>query len=277
MDAEKAVGGIDPRTFASKLRDYNSGKQIRNGMAEALRNLDNTLPTEQKFLQQVNKIQKEYATQKYLEDNINQGALRNIANFDNLPLNEQNILNSIAKDEINAYQNLLDEQNAIKNTLGTISEKYKDNPRPLADKDSLRFENAISDLENRSGIKFFDELRNIRAREALEQMTPGRINTNTGSGSIAGFLNNVIRPTLVNAAKVGTASTIGGLIGGPVGGGIGTGLGLLAVSPKFTAKGTIQNLGRINNFVNSPLAESVIRPLYPISAINAIDLLYDNN
>ena len=285
MDAQKSAGGIDPRTFGTKLREYNSGTQIRNGMAEALRNLDSTLPIEQRFLPQVNKIQKEYATQKYLEDNINNGALRNIANFDNLPLKEQNILNSIAGDEINAYKNLslqqgiendlynniknsfndiskydkmplnsqsalekfapdqlkqysnlLDEQNLIKNTLNTVGSQYERNPKLLANRNDWGFENALENLQNKSNINFMDDLLDIRARDALEQLYPGQ---GGGSGNGQGYANNVLRKLLLEGWTNNSQIPF-----------IGSLAGLTIFSPKIVGKNTIRSLGGLNNAAN---------------------------
>ena len=304
MDAQKSAGGIDPRTFGTKLREYNSGTQIRNGMAEALRNLDSTLPIEQRFLPQVNKIQKEYATQKYLEDNINNGALRNIANFDNLPLKEQNILNSIAGDEINAYKNLSlqqgiendlynningsfndiskydkmplnsqsalekfapnqlsvykglsQEQNNINGTLNTIGNDYERNPRLLSNRSDIKFEKALEDLQNRSNISFMDDLNDIRAREALEKWFPGQ---GGGSGSEQGFGN------LLRTAIIGGVPSAAFITHNPV-----ALTGLAAVSPKFTAKGTIKNLGRLNNISKRPLPRNLDKAVYIPAAISA--------
>lgn len=130
-------------------------------------------------------------------------------------------------------QELNKEQDAINEINNAITQKYLDNARPLADKSSIRFENAIDALQKRTGINFADDLKDIRAREALEKFFPGQ---GGGSGSSQGFGN------LLRTALIGGSPTAAVLTGNPV-----ALSGLLAVSPKLMAKGTIKNIGKISN------------------------------
>jgi hypothetical protein len=78
-----------------------------------------------------------------------------------------------------------------------------------------------------------DELETVRAREALENLLPGQ---GGGSGSAQGF-GNLLRTSIVGGAPVASFFS-----GNPL-----PLLGIGAISPKLMAKGTIQNIGRLNN------------------------------
>lgn len=264
---EKELGGLNKNTIGAKLKDYGNSSQILSGFKEKLQKLNDTLPDEMKFLNDVQKINSERLAQKQLQESLPKSVLNDISKYEGLSLDGQYAFENFAPEQLAKYNDLLQEQNAIKDTLRAVSEKYSDNPRPLADKTSLRFENAINDLQNSSGIKFIDELNDTRAREALERLAPGQ---GGGSGGEQGFMNNVVRPIAASAGRISTGAILGNTLGGPVG----AALGLAAVSPKIAARGTIRNLGRINNFVNSPLADNTVRPLYPLSAMGASNLLY---
>lgn len=127
------------------------------------------------------------------------------------------------------------EINEIKNLVG---KQYERNPRLLGNRTDEAFETALSDLQNKTGVNFMDELETTRAREALEKLAPGQ---GGGSGGEQGFFNNVVRPTIQAFPKTATAAILGNTFGGP----IGSALGLLSVSPKFAGQGTIKNLGSL--------------------------------
>ena len=120
------------------------------------------------------------------------------------------------------------EINAIKNAIG---KQYERNPRLLANRTDEAFENAINDLQKKTGINFMDDLQKLRAREAFEKWFPGQ---GGGSGSSQGFGN------LLRTAIIGGTPTAAALTQNPV-----ALLGLGAVSPKFAGKATIQNLGKL--------------------------------
>jgi hypothetical protein len=123
-------------------------------------------------------------------------------------------------------------QDEMVNLIGA-NQKLK-NPRVL---DNITDEgrlNALSQLQRQTGVNFMDELETVRAREALESLFPGQ---GGGSGSKEGYAN-LVRSALTGGASVGAALGTGNIL--PL-----FGLGL--ISPKLMAKGTIQNIGRLNN------------------------------
>ena len=116
------------------------------------------------------------------------------------------------------------------------------------------YNQAAEDLNNLVApeYKFLDDVKDLRAREALESWFPGQ---GGGFGSEQGF-GNIIR-NAVAGAGLPTAATVSHnpwLL-----------LGVPAVSPKLMAQGTIKNLGRLANLgekiQNSPLAQRLLTPL----------------
>lgn len=309
-DLIKGIGGDDARTIATRLRNYSSGSSIRSGADGSFRGLDAIMPYNERFLNNLEKLQGERAAQEFLQDNIKQGTLNNIAKYDNLPYSQQELLNMLAPDEIAKYKNLslqqgqeellrkslpetilndiskydnapleikgaLDkfvpdqlsqyqklrqEQVDIKDVLKIISEKYENSPRPLADKNSLKFENALANLENKSGINITEQLNDIRAREALENLFPGQ---GGGSGSSQGFGN------LLRTAIIGGAPTASAITGNPT-----ALLGLAAISPKIMAKGTIQNVGRLYRGLAKEIPTQFNRLINPLAVRTVAPLLY---
>lgn len=282
MNIIKGIGGDDARTIATKLKDYGSGTSIRSGADSYFRELDSIMPSNDKFLKDLGKIQDELAVQNFLKDNIKQGVLNNINKYDSLLPNQQELLKYLAPDEIARYKDLSLQQGIesnlnsqlgesllndiskynkapyeVQNTLevfapnqlkkfqklnneeknvndlkNAIGQQYERNPRLLANRTDEAFENAINDLQKKTGVNFMDELQKIRAREAFEKWFPGQ---GGGSGSSQGFGN------LLRTALIGGAPTAAAITHNPA-----ALLGLGAVSPKFTGKGAIQNLGRLN-------------------------------
>lgn len=133
----------------------------------------------------------------------------------------------------NQAQNVIDSENEINQIKNTIGKQYERNPRLLANRTDEAFETALNNLQNKTGINFMDELQDLRAREAFEKWFPGQ---GGGSGSSQGFGN------LLRTAIIGGTPTAAAITHNPM---ALAGLGL--VSPKFAGKGTIQNLGRLNN------------------------------
>ena len=82
-----------------------------------------------------------------------------------------------------------------------------------------------------------DDLNDIRAREALEKLFPGQ---GGGSGSEQGFGN------LLRTATMGAAGGTAAIAKKPW-----ALSAVLAMSPKFMAKGTIKNLGFLNRNLDS--------------------------
>lgn len=160
-------------------------------------------------------------------------------------------------------QELNAEQDAINEINNAITQKYLDNARPLADKTSVRFENAINDLQKRTGVNFAEDLKDTRAREALEKFFPGQ---GGGSGSSQGFGN------LLRTALIGGSPTAALLTGNPA-----ALTGLAVVSPKIMAKGTIKNVGKLSKAakkaVNGAYNDALNR-LTQLGAKGAANLLY---
>ena len=162
-------------------------------------------------------------------------------------------------------QELNKEQDAINEINNAITQKYLDNARPLADKSSIRFENAINALQKRTGINFANDLKDIRAREALEKFFPGQ---GGGSGSSQGFGN------LLRTALIGGSPTAAVLTGNPV-----ALSGLLAVSPKIMAKGTIKNIGKLKDVSEKAVTgayDEIINRLSNLGAKGISSLMYGN-
>ena len=131
--------------------------------------------------------------------------------------------------EAKTLANSENEINAIRNTIG---KQYERNPRLLSNRNDEVFEQALDDLQAKTGVNFMDDLNKTRAREALENIFPGQ---GGGSGSAQGFGN------LVRTSIIGGTPTAALLTHNPL-----ALAGLGAVSPKFMAQGTIKNLGKLN-------------------------------
>lgn len=178
------------------------------------------------------------------EGNLLSGLDERLKNIDTLLPSENKFYNQ-AKDLIKSENEI----NAIKSAIG---QQYERNPRLLANRTDEAFETAINDLQRKTGVNFMDELQKIRAREAFEKWFPGQ---GGGSGSSQGFGN------LLRTALIGGAPTAAAITHNPA-----ALLGLGAVSPKFTGKGAIQNLGRLNKMAQgwqNLVPENVQRLLTP--------------
>ena len=145
-------------------------------------------------------------------------------------------LNNVSPEyaQANANREMLHD---IKNTLGGMNEKtIASNLRNVETEAKLRsgYNQAAEELENLVApkYKFLDDVKDLRAREALESWFPGQYG---GSGSSQGAAN------LVRAGLAGSGATAGALLHNPL-----AFPAIAAMSPKLGAKGTIQNLGRIN-------------------------------
>lgn len=157
-------------------------------------------------------------------------------------------------------QDVVKNEDEVNNIINTIGKQYERNPRLLANRTDEAFEQALGDLQNRTGVNFMDDLNNVRAREALENLFPGQ---GGGSGSNQGFGN------LMRTALIGGAPTAALITHNPL-----TLAGLAAISPKIMAKGTIKNLGRLNNLKNVNINDNVRRLLNPLVIRTAAPLLY---
>lgn len=158
------------------------------------------------------------------EANLLSGLDERLKNIDTLLPNENKFYKQ-AQDVINS-------ENEINAIINAIGKQYERNPRLLANRTDEAFETAINDLQNKTNVNFMDELQRLRAREAFEKWFPGQ---GGGSGSSQGFGN------LLRTALIGGTPTAALLTRNPL-----ALAGLGAVSPKFAGRGTIQNLGRLN-------------------------------
>lgn len=155
---------------------------------------------------------------------------------------------------IDETKKLIEEQNEVNNIQKLIGNKFLRNPKLLANVKDEATEQALEELQKKSNINFMNELQETRARDILEKIAPGQ---GGGSGSEEGFFNNVVRPTINTAGRGLGGAIIGSQLGGPVGATI----GLMSVSPKIMAKGTIQNLGKLYRGLKNPEDVNHLTPL----------------
>lgn len=187
--------------------------------------------------------------------NITSGLDNRLKNIDSL-LPNQNKFYKQAQD-INA------EREAIENIKGMIGQQYERNPRLLANRTDEGFENAINELQKRTGVNFMDELADTRAREALEKFFPGQ---GGGSGSSQGFGN------LLRTALIGGSPTAALITHNPA-----ALAGLALVSPKIMAKGTIKNIGKLSNTAKKAVEgayDDIINRLSNLGGKAAANMLY---
>ena len=237
VNLEKELGGLNKNTIGGKLKNYGDSSQILSGFKDKLQRLNNILPDEMKFLDEVQNINSKRLAQEQLTSNLPESILNDISKHQNAPLEVQNTLERFAPDELNAFRNIYDKQTTQNDIMKTIAgQQYERNPRLLANRNDLKAEEALEYLQEQSGIKFMDELENLRAREALEKWFPGQ---GGGSGSEQGFGN------LLRTSIIGGAPTAALLTHNPA-----AVLGLGLVSPKITGQGLIKGLGNLRNIGN---------------------------
>lgn len=173
------------------------------------------------------------------EQNILSGLDQRLKDVDTLLPKENKFYKS-------AYETIASE-NEINNIRNMIGRQYERNPRLLSNRNDELFEQALEDLQKRTNSNFMDELNDIRAREALEHWLPGQ---GGGSGSSQGF-GNLLRTSILGGVPTAAAITHN-----PT-----TLLGLLSVSPKFTAQGTIRNLGQLYKATGKEIDPNIIKLL----------------
>lgn len=257
MDLEKSTGGLNASTIGTKLRDYGTGGQLRSGSSQAFSDINNLLPAESKFLGEAIELNNQRNVQNLLRQNVGESVLNDISRLDNAPYTTQDAVRNLAPEEVGLYQRLANQQKQQDEIMRTISGKaYERNPRLLANRNDLAGEQALDYLQSQSGINFMDELNDIRAREALEAWLPGQ---GGGSGSGQGAAN------LVRSALASSGITAAGTLQNPL---IAYPFSLML--PKFGAKGTIQNLGRLNRLTEKEIPQGVQRLLPPVMAQNPL-------
>lgn len=260
VNLENELGGLNKNTIGGKLKNYGDSSQILSGFKDKLQRLDNILPDEMKFLDEVQNINSKRLAQEQLTSNLPESILNDISKYQNAPLEVQNTLERFAPDELNAFRNIYDKQTTQNDIMKTVAgQQYERNPRLLANRNDLKAEEALEYLQEQSGIKFMDELENLRAREALEKWFPGQ---GGGSGSEQGF-GNLLRNSII-----GGAPTAALLTHNPA-----AVLGLGLVSPKITGQGLIKGLGNLRNIGNKLMnadgfAGNVARRVLPAAFIS---------
>ena len=157
-------------------------------------------------------------------------------------------------------QELVNTENEVNNIVNTVGKQYERKPKLLANRTDEAFEMALEDLQNQTGVNFIDELNDIRARDALEKLLPGQ---GGGSGSEQGAGN------LIRAGLAGSGLTAGAIFHNPL-----VLPGIASMSPKIMAKGTIENLGRLNNLKNLKINDSVRQLLNPLAVKLSSPMLY---
>lgn len=233
----------------------NSG--IKSVAADINQYLRNTNPEYGKIndeLKLLNSVKNDVGGPQGLNANTLAGKLKNIGSEGNTLTNLDNRLKNIDTLVDNEYKfyneakNLADTQRAQDEMLKLIGgRQYQRNPRLLGNINDETRNNALNDLQRMTGSNFMDNLEDIRAREALEKLFPGQ---GGGSGSAQGF-GNLLRTSIIGGAPATALYTHN-----PA-----TLLGLLSISPKFAAQGTIRNLGAIYNNLDKIPSETVIKLL----------------
>lgn len=236
--AEYALGGINESTIGKKVSDYNTKDQILSGKDRALRDFEQFLPDENKFISEIKSLQDIKNDQERIKANIPAGIFKNLSAMEKNPAAAAELIGIDAAAPSNLqfmddYRKLLSQEAIQKEMMKRIGSKaYERNPRLLSNFSDEGGEEALKYLQEKSGINFIDDLEKTRAREMLEYGMPGQ---GGGSGSGQGF-GNLVRTSIAGA-------------GAP----ITKGLSILAVSPKIAGQGTVKNLGRIHN-----LAEKIV-------------------
>ena len=154
-------------------------------------------------------------------------------------------VNDILPEEYKFYdkaKDIISNESQIQNILNTIGNQYERNPKLLANRTDIKFENALEDLQNKTNINFMDKLKDIRAREALEALFPGQ---GGGSGSAQGVAN-LIRQALIGSSITGSALTQNPALLIPT----------VLMSPKFGAKKAVELIGKASKAGNK--AEEIV-------------------
>lgn len=257
MDLEKSTGGLNASTIGTKLRDYGTGGQLRSGSSQAINDINNLLPIESRFLNEAIALNNQRNAQNLLRQNVGESVLNDISRLDNAPYATQDAVRNLAPEEVGLYQRLANQQKQQDEIMRTISGKaYERNPRLLANRNDLAGEQALDYLQSQSGINFMDELNDIRAREALESWLPGQ---GGGSGSGQGFAN-LVRSGLTGSGLTAAVTLQNPLLAAP----------FSLTIPRIGAKGTIQNLGRLNRLTEKEIPQGVQRLLPPVMAQNPL-------
>ena len=162
-------------------------------------------------------------------------------------------------------EDLVNTENEVNNIINSIGKQYERNPKLLANRTDEAFEQALGDLQKRTGVNFMDELNNVRAREALEALTPGQ---GGGYGSAQGSANKI--RGAITTALAGLGGVTGGLPGAIAAPLISTAM----FSPKIMAKGTIQNIGKLSNLANKQIPEKIQKAISPLAIMLTSPTLY---
>lgn len=298
----KGIGGDDARTIATKLKDYGSGASIRSGADSYFRELDSIMPTNDKFLKDLGKIQDELAVQNFLQDNIKQGVLNNINKYDSLLPNQQELLKHLAPDEIARYKDLSLRQGIESNLNSQLSESLlndisKYNKAPYEVQNTLeafapnqleRFqklsneESEINNLLNMVGKQYERNPRLLanRTDEAFESAL-NDLQAKSGVNFMDDLQNIRAREALEEwlpgqGGGSGSAQGVANLVRGGLVGATRNPLTLSLFSPKLMGKGTIENLGKLYRGVpnwQNGVSDDILRVLRPLSSQLAVPTL----
>ena len=223
----------------------NSGiKSVAADINQYLRNISPEYRSVNDELKLLNSVKYDVGGPQGLNANTLAGKLKNIGSEGNTLTNLDNRLKNIDTLVDNEYK-FYNEAKRLAKTQRNQDEmlkliggrQYQRNPRLLGNINDEARNNALKDLQRITGSNFMNNLEDIRAREALERLFPGQ---GGGSGSAQGF-GNLLRTSIIGGAPTAAAITHN-----PA-----TLLGLLSISPKFAAQGTIRNLGAIYNNLDS--------------------------
>ena len=255
------------------------------------------MPSGEKFLSDLGKIQDELAVQNFLQDNIKQGVLNNISKYDSLLPNQQELLKYLAPDEIARYKDLSLRQGIESNLNSQLGESIlndisKYNKAPYEVQSTLENfapdqvaafqklsneENNINNILNTIGKQYERNPRLLanRTDEAFETAL-NDLQAKSGVNFMDDLQSIRAREAFENwfpgqGGGSGSSQGFGNLLRTSIIGGTPTAAllthnpltlaGLASVSPKLMGKSSIQNLGRLNNLANKlePLENALLK------------------
>ena len=195
--------GLDNEsTLAGKIKELGTEGSILSGLDDRLKNLNAILPQENQFYFKAKDLAKEQNRINNIKNNVSKFAKspRSLAKTTDAKtlsalkeLEETTGINFM--NDVEAWQF---EQDKINDILKTLGNSYEKNPRLLGNRSDLKFEEALNELQSRTGANFMDDLQALRTREAFEAFAPGQ---GGGSGSEQGYLNFLRKALYENMPK----------------------------------------------------------------------------
>ena len=192
---EKEAGGINPTTIASKLSTMSEKTAQMSGFNRNIQKINDLLPDENKFLNDVFALEHLQSSQKAIQKNI--GNLKTMAVYDSpgVNLETKRALETLFPKEVEQYLNIKKSADEAKEILKAIGQKYQRNPRLLSNINDEETQVLLQQLQEKSGINFMEELEKTRAKELYNKILPGQ---GGGSGSDQG-VGNILRGSVVTA------------------------------------------------------------------------------